>query len=152
MLDLYSNIIKRIENHEKKLCIFLDFVKAINTVNHEILLKKIASLWSEGYSIRIVSALPYKQTSGGKTWAIFVRISNSYLRSPSRKRTYSFQYTYMTFTNLKIKNSAINKRIVILRNMRELLLEKQLKIYIMRSLSHIESTVYLLGEGLQEHI
>ena len=41
MLDLYSNIIKRIENHEKNLCIFLDFVKAINTVNHEILLKKL---------------------------------------------------------------------------------------------------------------
>ena len=33
--------IKGIENHEKTSCIFLDFAKAFDSVNHEILLKKL---------------------------------------------------------------------------------------------------------------
>ena len=41
ILDLYSNIIKGIENHEKTACIFLEFPKALDTINHEILLKKL---------------------------------------------------------------------------------------------------------------
>ena len=40
ILDLYYNI-KGIENQEKTPCIFLDFAEAFDTVNHEILLKKL---------------------------------------------------------------------------------------------------------------
>ena len=47
ILDLYSNIIKAIEVHEKTSCIFLDFTKAFDTVNHDILLSKL-----EYYGIR----------------------------------------------------------------------------------------------------
>ena len=47
ILDLYSNIIKAIEAHEKTSCIFLDFAKAFDTINHDILLSKL-----EYYSIR----------------------------------------------------------------------------------------------------
>ena len=36
-LDLYRNIIKAIEKHEKTCAIFLDFAKAFDTVNHDIL-------------------------------------------------------------------------------------------------------------------
>ena len=41
VFDLYSNIIEGIEKHEKTVCIFHDFAKAFNTINHEILLKKL---------------------------------------------------------------------------------------------------------------
>ena len=41
ILNLYSNIIKAIEVHEKTSCIFLDFAKASDTVNHDILLSKL---------------------------------------------------------------------------------------------------------------
>ena len=41
LLHFYSNIIKGIENHEKTACIFLEFAKAFDTVNHEILLGKL---------------------------------------------------------------------------------------------------------------
>ena len=51
MFDLYSNIIKRIENHQKNLCIFLDFAKAISTVNHEIFLKKLPHYGVRGITL-----------------------------------------------------------------------------------------------------
>ena len=41
ILDLYSNLIKAIENHEIPSCIFLDFTKAFDTVSHDILLTKL---------------------------------------------------------------------------------------------------------------
>ena len=47
ILDIYNNIITAIENKETPCCIFLDFAKAFDTVNHEILLNKL-----EHYGIR----------------------------------------------------------------------------------------------------
>ena len=47
ILDLHSNIIKAIEKKEKTFAIFLDFAKAFDTVNHQILIKKL-----EHFSIR----------------------------------------------------------------------------------------------------
>ena len=41
VLDIYSKLIKSIENKEFSLCIFLDFAKAFYTVNHEILFSKL---------------------------------------------------------------------------------------------------------------
>ena len=41
ILDLHSNIIKAIEKKEKTCLIFLDFAKAFDTINHEILIKKL---------------------------------------------------------------------------------------------------------------
>ena len=40
-LDLYTNIIKAIEKHEKICAIFLDFAKAFDTVNHDIRLREM---------------------------------------------------------------------------------------------------------------
>ena len=34
ILDLYTNIIQSIEKQEKSRCIFLDFAKALDTVDH----------------------------------------------------------------------------------------------------------------------
>ena len=45
--SLINNITKCLENQETGICIFLDFAKAFDTVNHEILLKKL-----EYYGIR----------------------------------------------------------------------------------------------------
>ena len=50
IIDLYHKIVNAIEKHEKPCCIFLDFAKAFDTVNHEILLKKL-----EHYGIRGVA-------------------------------------------------------------------------------------------------
>ena len=41
VLDIYSKLIKSIQNKESSCCIFLDFPKAFDTVNHEILLSKL---------------------------------------------------------------------------------------------------------------
>ena len=38
---LLSNIITSLENKKKSVCIFLDFAKAFDTVNHQILLQKL---------------------------------------------------------------------------------------------------------------
>ena len=50
ILDLYSQLIESIENKKFACSIFLDFAKAFDTVNHEILLKKL-----EYYGIRGVA-------------------------------------------------------------------------------------------------
>ena len=44
---LLTNIIESFENKKKTICIFLDFAKAFDTVNHKILLRKL-----EYYGIR----------------------------------------------------------------------------------------------------
>ena len=41
ILDLYFNIITANEKQGKSACVFLDFAKAFDTVNHEILLHKL---------------------------------------------------------------------------------------------------------------
>ena len=47
VLDIYASILTGLEKKEKACCIFLDFAKAFDTVNHEILLKKL-----EYYGVR----------------------------------------------------------------------------------------------------
>ena len=41
ILDLHNNIIKAVESREKSCSIFLDFAKAFDTVNHDIVLEKL---------------------------------------------------------------------------------------------------------------
>ena len=47
ILDIYASILKALEKKRKACCIFLDFAKAFDTVNHEILLTKL-----EYYGVR----------------------------------------------------------------------------------------------------
>ena len=47
ILDIYASILKALEKKQKACCIFLDFAKAFDTVNHEILLTKL-----EYYGVR----------------------------------------------------------------------------------------------------
>ena len=41
ILDLRTNIIEAVDSGEKSCSIFLDFAKAFDTVNHDILLEKL---------------------------------------------------------------------------------------------------------------
>ena len=61
ILDLITNKIKAIENREKSCSIFLDFAKAFDTVNHEILLKKL-----KYYGIRGLPLNWFKSYLSGK--------------------------------------------------------------------------------------
>ena len=40
-MDIYASILKALEKKQKACCIFLDFAKTFDTVNHEILLTKL---------------------------------------------------------------------------------------------------------------
>ena len=50
ILDIYNNLTKSMENNSFSCCVFLDFAKAFDTVNHDILLSKL-----EHYGIRGVA-------------------------------------------------------------------------------------------------
>ena len=55
VLDLYTNILQAIESKEKSSCIFLNFPKTFDTVNHEILLGKL-----EHYGIKGLPLIWFK--------------------------------------------------------------------------------------------
>ena len=66
LLDLYRNIVQSIKSEEKTSCIFLDFAKAFDTVNHEILLGKL-----EHYGIRALILIWFKSylsNRGNEQW------------------------------------------------------------------------------------
>ena len=49
VLDLYTNILQAIESKEKSSCIFLNFPKTFDTVNHEIYtFGQTGTLWYKG--------------------------------------------------------------------------------------------------------
>ena len=52
ILDIYSNIVEAIENNETPCCIFLDFAKAFDTVNHKILLQKLMNYGIRGLPLK----------------------------------------------------------------------------------------------------
>ena len=44
ILDLYINLLQAIEKQHKTSCIFLDFAKTFDTVNHDILIKNLSTM------------------------------------------------------------------------------------------------------------
>ena len=65
ILDLYTNIIQSIEKHEKSSCIFLDFAKAFDTVDHYILIRKL-----EHYRVRSIELDLFKSYLSNRKQAI----------------------------------------------------------------------------------
>ena len=65
LLDLYRNIVQSIKSEEKTSCIFLDFAKAFDTVNHEILLGKL-----EHYGIRALILIWFKSYLSNRKRAV----------------------------------------------------------------------------------
>ena len=55
ILDIYNNLTKYMENSSFSCCVFLDYAKAFDTVNHDILLSK-----QEHYGIRGVANKCFK--------------------------------------------------------------------------------------------
>ena len=51
---LLTDVIESLEKKNKSICIFLDFAKAFDTVNHQILLKKIKLLWNKRLTTQMV--------------------------------------------------------------------------------------------------
>ena len=60
LMTLMDKLITALENGEHVIGIFLDFPKAFDTVDHEILLKKDVPLWYQRNSIQMVSELLVK--------------------------------------------------------------------------------------------
>ena len=52
ILNLYTNVIQSTEKQEKSSCIFLDFAKAFDTVDHKILLQKLDYYGIKGLVLR----------------------------------------------------------------------------------------------------
>ena len=67
ILDVRSELVDAIENKKFSCCIFLDFAKAFDTVNHEILLKKL-----EHYGIRGVVLDWFRSYLTNRTQRVFV--------------------------------------------------------------------------------
>ena len=71
ILDLHINIIKAVESREKSCSIFLDFAKAFNTINHDILLEKL-----KNYGIRGLPLNWFKSYLSGR----YERMLNQIIR------------------------------------------------------------------------
>ena len=71
VLDVYSKLIEAIENGKYSCSVFLDFAKAFDTINHEILLKKL-----EYYGIRGLANKWFKSYLSNRFQK--VKISNTY--------------------------------------------------------------------------
>ena len=56
--ELIGQIVKGHEQQEHTAAIFLDLSKAFDTLDHELLLKKIGNLRYQGYCIGLVLQLP----------------------------------------------------------------------------------------------
>ena len=70
ILDLHTNMIKAVESREKSCSIFLDFAKAFDTVNHDILLEKL-----KYYGIRGLPLYWFKSYLSGRYHC--VKINNA---------------------------------------------------------------------------
>ena len=72
LMTLMDKLITALENGEHVIGIFLDFSKAFDTVDHEILLKKDVPLWYQRNSIQMVSELLIKpKTVCNLKWSMF---------------------------------------------------------------------------------
>ena len=54
ILDIYTKIVQAFEKNENACCIFLDFAKAFDTVNHNILLNKLENYGIRGLGTKLV--------------------------------------------------------------------------------------------------
>ena len=61
VLGLYTNILQAIETKENTSCVFLDFAKAFDTVNHEILMGKLEQGDFQLHDLNIILAIGNKQ-------------------------------------------------------------------------------------------
>ena len=56
VLDIQENILNSLENHRIPCCIFLDFAKAFDTVNHSILLSKLNHYGIRGQAFKLIES------------------------------------------------------------------------------------------------
>jgi hypothetical protein len=56
LIDIQENILKSLENKEIPCCLFLDFAKAFDTVNHSILLQKLNHYGIRGTALSLIES------------------------------------------------------------------------------------------------
>ena len=71
ILDIYAKIVKSFENNDIACCIFLDFAKAFDTVNHKILVDKLENFGIRGMALNWFKSYLYKRQQ-------VVKINNIY--------------------------------------------------------------------------
>ena len=70
-LDIYAKIVESFENNDIACCIFLDFAKAFDTVNHSILLEKLENYGIRGRAVNCFKSYLNKRQQ-------VVKINNTY--------------------------------------------------------------------------
>ena len=72
ILDLYTNIIQSIEKQEKSSCIFLDFAKGFDAVDHYILIRKL-----EHHGVRGIELERFKSYLSNRNQAVKIGLNQS---------------------------------------------------------------------------
>ena len=97
ILDLYTKLVENIEGKRFSCCIFLDFSKAFDTVNHNIPLEKL-----EHYGIRGIAQSWFKSylTDRQQTVSVMAKLQEIVLSTVEFHKEASWAHYYSYYTSM----------------------------------------------------